>query len=557
MRPKAPISPLTLCLSALLFSGCSCSDGAAREQAAAVKDVEGWFDKALKGEVVDASEDVVFARLDLLERSGLLKPVLKEIALRGAATAGVDIPEEQLEPTVNELHEKVAAGLMLKRDDYQPWPELNAALLAKTEGLAGGFGPDFIAAFERLTGARLRAGSRAETLVDGPAAFARREERIAEARERIDIHVWSIYSDDTGQAFSRRLIERARAGVKVRVMVDGLTASKPGHGSKPFAGEKEGGGILEALAATDNIEVLRWRNPARPYEGSHRKLMVVDGRFAIVGGINIGDWYSHFRYSEKRDASEFWRDTDIELSGPAAAEAQRVFNEIWDRQLERDGKKPLGHKISAPPAIEGATARAGVVDHVPGPQGDAHVLLATLLAIRSAKRSIKIENAYFVPLRGPLIPAIKEALDRGVEVTILTNGVGSIDEPIITVPILRSLVEVAGLKGKGGQKVRIYLRKGTTLHSKFLVVDEAFSMVGSYNYHPRSYRYEGEAVAVVLDAAYGKELAAIFDKDCEPGAADEVGGEAIERRLAQKLNQSMISNRLVAYFVERYFFDQL
>src|SRR5262249_50579419 len=149
--------------------------------------------------------------------------------------------------------------------------------------------------------------------------------------------------------------------------------------------------------------------------------------------------------------------------------------------------------------------RVSLVNHVPG-HGE-NILRANLLAIAAAKTSIDIENAYFI-----LDPAIHEALlrakARGVRVRILTNSVESIDVPEMAYVIMRGVNQLVA------EGFEVYLKKGTdTLHSKVMNVDQIYSWVGSYNFHPQSYRYEGEIIRTVLDAKFGAEVQAMLQKD--------------------------------------------
>jgi cardiolipin synthase len=144
------------------------------------------------------------------------------------------------------------------------------------------------------------------------------------------------------------------------------------------------------------------------------------------------------------------------------------------------------------------------VDQSPG--GREEVLLSILKAFDGARRTIDVENAYYV--RIPSVEAaLVAAVRRGVRVRLLTNSPGSLDEPILSYAIVAS---AGALADAGGE---VWLRRGTTLHSKFLVVDGRFAQVGSFNLHPRSHRLEGEAVVNVVDEGFAQELTAAFEAD--------------------------------------------
>ena len=120
------------------------------------------------------------------------------------------------------------------------------------------------------------------------------------SREAEHLMSWAFYDDKTGLETARALIEKAKEGVDVKVIVDGQVSVK-GHHDAPIR-----------LLEDNGVSVVRWRDADRPYDGNHRKMMIVDGQEAIIGGLNIGDVYSHKAGETK------WRDTDVLLAGPAA-----------------------------------------------------------------------------------------------------------------------------------------------------------------------------------------------------------------------------------------------
>jgi phosphatidylserine/phosphatidylglycerophosphate/cardiolipin synthase-like enzyme len=186
----------------------------------------------------------------------------------------------------------------------------------------------------------------------------------------------------------------------------------------------------------------------------------------------------------------------------------------------------------------GGDAKAAVVNHVPGPDGDAHILLGTLKAIEGATESVDIENAYFITT--PAIQqALFDALERGVKVRLLTNSDQSVDEPIVSAPIMGSL---PALIEKGAE---VYVKQGDTLHSKFMVVDGHFAQVGSYNLHPRSHRYEGELMIHVLDDDFAGDMTDAFQKDLD---------SAIHLEHASDVE---VPKTALSALADRYFFDQL
>ncbi|MBI4677504.1 MAG: phosphatidylserine/phosphatidylglycerophosphate/cardiolipin synthase family protein [Elusimicrobia bacterium] len=405
-----------------------------------------------------------------------------------------------------DLAKKLHAELLSRRAGT--WDEIAAKLESEVAAVAAQAGgasfesPAFVSAFEESLGTRFVRGGRVEPLIDGPASFAKRFELIDDSRETIHILSWALYDDETGYITSQKLIAKARQGVKVRIIVDEQVSFQEGKGGRLFP-YLEDAGVL----------VVRWRSPEpeRLYHGQHRKVMIVDGKAAIAGGMNFGDDYSHLGRSTK------WRDTDVLVEGPAVVQAERLFARIWNEQIERiedrlSGEETLARRgrgyaplpMPAEASEEAAGPATALIDHAPGDNGNG--LKSILLALEAARSSIDIENAYFI-----MDPAVQRALvrakERGVKVRVLTNSAESVDEPVVTYPILKS-ADAARQEG-----IEVYLKKGSTLHSKFMVVDGLYCWVGSYNLQPRSHLMEGEMMVAVLDRAFAEQMRAAFEED--------------------------------------------
>ncbi len=316
-------------------------------------------------------------------------------------------------------------------------------------------------------------------LIDGPASWRRRIAMIEGAKERISCLSWAFYDDTTGWDAARRLVAAAQRGVQVRVCVDAQVAEGATYAApvRWMLEQEKASGALP-------LEVVAWRDPVRPFDGQHRKILVVDGRSAVLGGMNFGDAYSHLPRSAEFEAKATapagpgWRDTDVHVGGAAAVEAERVFARVWNGQIASRGlRTPPMPAPTAPARAEAASGgvRAAVIEQLPG--RDERILLSWLTAIDAATTSVEVTNAYLVR-----IPSVQAALlsaaKRGVRVRVLTNSLESLDEPILATAILTTVGELAD----GG--VEVHLRKGSTLHAKTLVVDDTFSSVGSFNLHP-------------------------------------------------------------------------
>ena len=484
------------------------------------------------------AEKQLIGMLQVLNATNQLKPTLMELAGAAVESGAIPaMPEKKIESMVDQATGMIDAQFRERGmtpdtagTKYVTWEEMSAQHLKAVRAtqarprMAGDLSlltdPTFVSELETLQGAKFTNGNKIQTLMDGPASFAKRDALIDGAKDSIDLLTWAIYDDKTGWEAVNKLASKAAEGVKVRVILDGQVSRREHHDAPVKFLEENG------------VEVVRWRDEERIYDGQHRKMMIVDGKDAIAGGLNIGDVYSH-KYGEEK-----WRDTDIHFTGPAVTEGSKLFARIWNEEAEEFGfdlaEAPKSLNFPAP----SGGARSAVVDHVPGPEGDAHILLATMKAIEGATESVDIENAYFINTPG-MKDVLLKALDDGVRVRLLTNSAESIDEPIITAPILGSLPELI----EAGAEV--YLKKGDTLHSKFMTVDGVFSSVGSYNHHPRSQRFEGEMVVNSLDSKVAQSFESAFE-------ADIAAAERLHTPEDVKVPESIFG-----LLATRYFFDAL
>ena len=418
------------------------------------------------------------------------------------------------------------AGRIPGTKPFEPWDEMSRRQLeAVARSAFAPRGPaeaslfteaGFVAEYEALTGAKFSAGNETRALIDGPASFAERFRLMRAATKSVFIQSWAFYDDATGAAAADLLIAKHREGVAVKVMVDGKTAAL--HGAATLARLKAAG-----------VEVVLFQDAARRYDGLHTKVMVVDGEVAIAGGMNFGDEYSHM------GGKPGWRDTDLLYRGPEVARTLAFMAELWNAQVAAQGL-PYGRLDPAAAAAPVGGARLAFL--ADGPEGEATILLAHLKAIAGASRVINIENAYLIEMP-QLRAALLGALARGVKVNILTNSAESVDEPIVSAPILASLPDLVAAGATVG------LKQGTTLHSKFMTVDGIFSIVGSFNLHPRSVRYEHELIVSALDAGLAAELDAAFARDL-----------AAARRVAEPSDIAVPDDPL-SRVVRRYLYNQL
>ena len=366
---------------------------------------------------------------------------------------------------------------------------------------------------EAIVGSPLTAGNRVVLLQDGPATYGAMLAAILAARDHINMETYILDDDDVGQRFAQALIDKQRQGVQVHLIRDSV-----GTIGTPVA-------FFERMAAS-GIKVLEF-NPINPSvvrkdwelnQRDHRKLLIVDGRTAFLGGINISSVYSGGSAGQgmraRPEASPAWRDTDLQLEGPVVAELQKLFLATWESQKG----DPLAAKDYFP-RLDSA-GREVVRAIGSSPDEPYSLIYATLLsAISSAETSVHITNAYFAP-DPQLLAALEAAAGRGVDVKlILPSQTDS------------WLVFHAG-RGYYAQLLRagvkIYERRGAILHSKTALVDGVWATVGSTNLDWRSFLHNYELNAVVLGAEFGKQVQAMFEKDL--AASETITLEQWERR---------------------------
>lgn len=263
------------------------------------------------------------------------------------------------------------------------------------------------------------------------------------------------------------------------------------------------------------VNVLEY-NPLNPLiarkdwqinQRDHRKLLIVDGSTAFLGGINISSVYSGGSFKHRPVAAAkdgevvdlAWRDTDLQIRGPVVAEFQKLFIATWESQK--------GDILAAKNYFPNADAIGRQVVRAIGssPDDDYSLIYATLLsAIRNAESSVRLTNAYFAP-DPQLLAALKAAAGRGVAVSLILPGQ---TDSWLTYHTGRGYYEQLLRAG-----VKIFLRRGVVLHSKTALIDGVWATVGSTNLDWRSFLHNRELNAVVVGSEFGKQIQAMFDKD--------------------------------------------
>jgi cardiolipin synthase len=352
---------------------------------------------------------------------------------------------------------------------------------------------------EAATGVPLIAGNKTTLLFDGPQTMSEMLKAINGARNNINLETYIFDQDELGMKFADSLIEKQQQGVTVNILYDSVgTIGVP---AEFFARMRKAGIRLIEFNPVNPAKVSGegWKLNNR----DHRKVLIVDGKTAFTGGINISATYaksSLFRSSSKpRDKSQVgWRDTHIKVEGPAVQAFQWLFVRQWASQDKDD----LPEADYFPKPVIAGDKIVRVLGSDPG--GQFEIYKAYALAIQEAKKSIHITAAYFVPDR-QTVDALIAAARRGVDVEIVLPGVSD-----------SGLVFYAGhafyddLLAAG---VKIYQLKLAVLHAKTAVIDGKWSTVGSTNIDTRSFLHNSELNVIVMGDAFGTEMEKAFQED--------------------------------------------
>jgi cardiolipin synthase A/B len=366
-----------------------------------------------------------------------------------------------------------------------------------------------IALEQDIVGSPLVVGNKVTLLQDGPATYQAMFAAIGKAKDHINVESYIVEDGEVGQQFADLLLERQAQGVQVNLIYDSVGAI--GTARTFFDRLTQAG-----------VQVLEF-NPAakKPWtlnNRDHRKLLVVDGRTAFLGGINISNVYStgsSVRGSEAPlDPTSGWRDTDIQVEGPVVGEFQKLFIQTWDKQHGQ----PLAQKNYFP-----AVAPQGkeIIRAIGSTPDDPYSLiyLTLISAITNAEQQVYITTAYFVP-DPQLLKALLDAAGRGVDVRlILPSHSDSTSAFYAGRSHYSELLE-------GG--VKIYERRGALLHVKTAIVDGVWSCVGSSNLDWRSALDNDEINAVILGRDFAQQMQAAYARDIT--ASDAIELESWKRR---------------------------
>ena len=340
---------------------------------------------------------------------------------------------------------------------------------------------DYVAS---LVGAPVEPGGEYVVLRNGDEVFPPMLDAIRSAQRRISFESF-IYEDGVaGDPFTMELAAAAGRGVTVRIVLDAVG----GELSDESAGKLQQAGVE-----------IRWFNPIRPWSleetnyRTHRKVLVVDGDVAFTGGIGLADhWLGHAQ------DPDHWRDTQFKVTGPAVRALEASFYENW---LESGGRSVPALDPDRPAQ---GTARSVVAWSNPT-GGASNVKLLYLLSIAAARQRIDIESPYFI-LDESSRWALHQARQRGVRIRVVTDG-----EITDAMPVKYSSRE--GYQQLLDWGVEIYEYQPTMMHVKAMMVDGAWSVIGSANFDNRSFELNDELTIGVADPGLATALTNDFEAD--------------------------------------------
>lgn len=355
--------------------------------------------------------------------------------------------------------------------------------ISRRYDIAGG---QFERSMSQLLGPPILGGNRIRRLENGVEIFPAMLAGIAAAKKTICFETFIYWSGEMAERFSIALSDKAREGVKVHVLIDGMGCDCV-----------EGESLRRMREAGVEVEVyhLHARNLTNVNQRTHRKLLVIDGRQGFTGGAGIADaWLGN------ANTPDHWRDTHYQVEGPVVAQMQAAFLDNWMKT-----HATVLHGDAYFPLIEAEGPHRCQMFKSSPMEGSESARLMYLLSITAAKKSLSVGNAYFIPddlVSETLIAAVQ----RGVTVEVLLPGPHQ-DSTLVR----RASRHRWGTLLENG--VRIFEYRPTMFHRKVMIIDDLWVSVGSANFDNRSFRLNDEANLNVFDGEFAVAESAAFAKD--------------------------------------------
>ena len=355
--------------------------------------------------------------------------------------------------------------------------------------------PSFSRALWRIASADVSSGNRVTLLRDGPGTFEAMLAMIDAAQESVEFEGYIYRRDEIGMRFAKAFVDAAERGVRVRVLMD-------------WVGRLPTPASFFRKLIRENLDVRLFNPPGfRAWLGllprDHRKVLVVDGKSGVTGGIGIGlEW----NYGMIRRRKSPWRDTSIRIDGDAVQDLLQAFERMWARARGRKGPRQRVQRAPSRSFLNTRFHPESLVGIIEGEPGKSRVSRAMQIQAVAAEKSIWIASAYFMP-SGSEIEALSGAARDGVDVRVL-------------VPSRYDHFWLRGLMTRSYHRllrngVRIWEWRGEMMHAKTSVVDGRWVRVGSTDFNPLSVSINYELDAVIEDAALGTAAEAMFLEDLQ------------------------------------------
>jgi cardiolipin synthase len=411
-------------------------------------------------------------------------------------------------------------------------PELTKRIMERLKKQAGPTDilERHIVLVESISGSPLVVGNKVTLLIDGPSTYGAMFKAIQNAKDHINLETFIFEEDEVGHRFADLLLQKQSEGVQVNLIYDSLGCLRT---PASFFQRLQQGGIrtLEYNPINPAKAREKWMLTHR----DHRKILVVDGSVAFTGGVNISKVYSSSTLSggeHGKNIEEAWRDTHIQIEGPAVAEFQKLFLDTWAREKGPD----LSERNYFPTLKREGNDLVEVVGSTPG-QENRITYIMYVSAFVYAENFLHLTNSYFVPDK-QTVKALANAARRGVDVKIILPGIS--DEATVFYAGRSHYTHLL----KSG--VKLYEHRDAMLHAKTAVIDGVWSTIGSTNMDLWSFLRNDEVNAVILGADFANEMEALFKKDIEK--SNQILLEQWKKRpLLERLRETL--SRFIQYWL--------
>ena len=360
----------------------------------------------------------------------------------------------------------------------------------------------FIHVLESACQTTLQPGNRVEILTNGAAFYPAMVEAIKSARETVNMECYIFKTGGVADQFIEALSERARAGVRVTLVMDAIGS----FGAIRRSARR----LREAGCRVEPYQRLRWYSLARLNNRTHRELLVVDGTVAFIGGAGVADWWA--RPGVKGAA---WRDTMTRIEGPVVSDIQGVIAENW---LECCGEILTGAETYKPHRPVGPSPAFAVKSSPADRATVSRVLFQTL--IEGSNYCVMVTTPYFLPDKA-FRAAIRRTIRRGVAITVVVPGRDT-DQHWVRLASRRMFGDLL----RAG--IRIFEYNGSMIHAKVLLIDNLWAVLGTTNLDNRSFEHNDEVNIAIRDQDVARRLRADFENDL--GRCTEVTLEAWRAR---------------------------